>query len=54
MDTIKFQNLIQGKFDDIPKQTTKCVRIFLSSTFSGNVVFRKISIRFSAIKFLNF
>ena len=38
----KFLNLINGRFENIPKEKTKNVRIFLSSTFSGkiNLIFK--------------
>ena len=29
------KNLFRGKFEDIPKENSTLVRLFLSSTFSG-------------------
>ena len=44
MDPKLFFEIINGNFDNIPKAKSKIVRIFLSSTFSGN---------FSCIKLLH-
>ena len=35
MDYNKFLNILSGRFNDIPKEDSKTVRIFLSSTFTG-------------------
>jgi hypothetical protein len=35
MDYHRFQRIIKGDFNDIPREKSKMVRIFLSSTFSG-------------------
>jgi hypothetical protein len=35
----KFIEILRGQFDKLPKDRSKIVRIFLSSTFSGISVF---------------
>ena len=35
MDIHNFLKIIRGNFENIPKEKSKTVRIFLSSTFSG-------------------
>ena len=37
MDEHKLLNILNGNFDSIPNKTSKSIRIFLSSTFSGNI-----------------
>jgi hypothetical protein len=36
-----FFEILQGRFDNIPKGHSRAVRIFLSSTFTGNKKQRK-------------
>lgn len=36
MDEKRFHDILRGNFRHIPKEKSKIVRIFLSSTFSGN------------------
>lgn len=38
MDERQFFEIINGNFSNIPKDKSKLVRIFLSSTFSGKKV----------------
>ena len=35
MDFAKLINILSGRFNDLPKEKSKVVRIFLSSTFTG-------------------
>jgi hypothetical protein len=41
MDQQKFFNIINGNFENIPKNKSNQVRIFMSSTFTGNFDFPK-------------
>ena len=42
-----FLETLKGKFDNIPKDCSRLVRIFLSSTFSGKkILYLKLELKF--------
>lgn len=45
MDEKKFHEIINGNFQNIPKEKSKLVRIFLSSTFSGIFHFYMLDVK---------
>lgn len=45
MDEKKFHEIINGNFQNIPKDKSKLVRIFLSSTFSGIFHFYMLDVK---------
>ena len=44
MNYTDFENIINGRFERIPELKRKVVRIFLSSTFTGNFELPEISV----------
>ena len=38
MNNERFLRIISGNFDEIPREKSKIVKIFLSSTFSGKLI----------------
>ncbi len=38
MDNEKINRILRGRFDNVPKERSKVVRIFFSSTFSGKII----------------
>lgn len=38
MEYYQFKQILNGNFENIPKEKSKTVRIFLSSTFSGESI----------------
>ena len=39
MDENKLMNILNGNFESVPGEIKNSVRIFLSSTFAGNILF---------------
>jgi hypothetical protein len=44
LDEALFMNILKGRFENLPKDRSRVVRIFLSSTFSGilNEIYLKL------------
>jgi hypothetical protein len=49
MDQQTFLKIISGNFQNIPKNKSNQVKIFMSSTFTGNLK-KKLKINFTKIK----
>jgi hypothetical protein len=50
MNEQAFHEIIRGHFDNISKDKSKVVRIFLSSTFSGEIFFHNKELNYFQLK----